>query len=106
MLERGPRLTIDERGLTDRSGGATIAWRDVRALSIVHVQQQPFLALDLANEERYLASLSAWRRRGAESNRAFGFPACTISLAGLRMAPEAIVAAARDAWRAQAPSSA
>ena len=106
MLERGPRLTIDERGLTDRSGGATIAWREVRGLSLVHVQQQPFLALELANEERYLASLSAWRRRGAQSNRAFGFPACAISIGGLRMSPEAIVDAARDAWRAHGPTTA
>ena len=101
-LQRGPRLTIDERGVTDHALGdePVVRWPEVRDVALVHVQRQPMLGLDLVDEERYLARLSTWRRRAAQSNRAFGFATCTISLAGLDAEPEAIADAVRREWRA------
>ena len=93
MMQSGPRLTISDDGIHDRSlGVGTIAWGDVLDARPTSSGGQPFVSLDLRNPEAYLQRLGASKRKLAGASKAFGFSDLSLNLGGLRGADPAEIA--------------
>ncbi|HEX3314436.1 MAG TPA: STM3941 family protein [Gemmataceae bacterium] len=83
-LRGGPQVVIDDDGIDDRRlNVGVIRWEDIRSLSIGTVKSSKFLCIEVAEPEKYLRVLPAWKRKLAELNGALGFPPLTISFTGL-----------------------
>ena len=88
LLQTRPRLTIDERGIEDRTlGVGRIEWRDIRAAALNSISGNAFISLELNDTEKYLQRLSAVRRQIAKANRAIGFSEFNVNLAHLEITP-------------------
>ena len=87
-LRRGPRLTLDARGVHDRSlGVGVIAWEDIRGVAPYRVARQPFVALYLHEPAKYLARASLVKRLLARLNAGSGLPPFSVNLAGVDADP-------------------
>ena len=86
-LRRGPRLTLDDQGVHDRTlGVGLIAWSDIVRAEPYGVARQPFVGLHLRDPDKYLARASHSRKLLARLNAGAGFP-LSINLAGLDADP-------------------
>ena len=55
-LRPGPRLTIDDDGIHDRSlGVGVIAWSDITRAEPYGIAGNPFIGIDVRDREKYLA---------------------------------------------------
>ena len=85
MLWRGPRLTIDDEGLHDRTlGVGVIRWDDVQDAWPAEMNGQPFVALVLRDPDVYLDRLGPVRRTLTRANRFVGFPPLSLNLSALK----------------------
>jgi hypothetical protein len=85
---RGPRLTLDEQGVHDRTlGVGVIAWSDIVSAQPYGVAKQPFIGLELRDPAKYLARASTFKRLLARLNGGGGMPALSVNLAGLDADP-------------------
>jgi hypothetical protein len=85
-------LTIDRDGIDDRRlRMGTIRWEDITGAWLVRVRGLPMLCLRL---ERRLAggSPSRWRRLLSRSGDVLGLGDVCVSLAGLRVEPDTVLA--------------
>lgn len=87
ILDRRPRIVIDEQGITDRTlGVGTIAWADIenaeRASITIRGQEMEYIGLHLRNTETYLQKASPGRRPALESGRMFSLAPFSLSLHG------------------------
>ena len=86
-LRRGPRLTLDDQGVHDRTlGVGIIAWSDIVAAEPYGVAKQGFVGLRLRDPDKYLARASRSKKLLARVNAGAGFP-LSINLAGLDADP-------------------
>ena len=85
---RGPRLTIDEQGIHDRTlGVGVIAWSDIANAEPYGVARQPFVALHLREPSKYLERASPLKRFLARLNRGSGLTPFSVNLVGLDADP-------------------
>lgn len=109
-----PALRLTDAGITDATGcvtGGFVSWSEVRSVSKVWLRDHHALAIQLFDNDAYLARLPAWKRSLLASNiAAFGTP-CLVSEVELAItidqAKAAIEGAHGDATRpavTQAPS--
>ena len=89
---RGPRLTIDDQGVNDRTlGVGVIPWDDIAGVSVYGLAQEPRLALNLRNPAKYVARASGVIGVLARRHLASGFPPFSINLAGLDADPDRVI---------------
>jgi hypothetical protein len=88
---RGPRLTLDEEGLRDRTlNVGVIAWTDIISIEPYGVAGQPFIGLRLQDPSKYLERTSGIWRMLAWVNSGSGFP-LSLNLVGLDADPLQVV---------------
>jgi hypothetical protein len=91
LVDSRPRLVIDEQGITDRTlRCGRIPWREIVDARVNVVHGQPFICLELRNEEPFLRKLSPAGRALLKANRALGFSALNINLGGLDADPHEV----------------
>lgn len=98
LSQSGPRLTISEDGLHDRTlGVGVIRWDDVLNAQVMSSGGQPFVGLALRNPDVYLSRLGSVKRRLAGANSSIGFTELSLNLSGLKNAdPEEIAELVRS----------
>ena len=79
LPDKKPGLIIDGSGLIDNSGGLSagrILWADILSISILEIQRQKLLMLEVKNPEAYISrQRSLFKRKGMELNhRMYGTP--------------------------------
>ena len=85
---RGPRLTLDETGVHDRSlGVGVIEWADIVSAEPYGVAKKPFIGLELRDPAKYIARASTFKRLLARLNSGSGMPAFSVNLVGLDADP-------------------
>ena len=88
---RGPRLTLDEEGVRDRTlKVGVIAWSDIVGVEPYGVAGQPFVGLRLRDTSKYLERTSGIWRLLAWVNSGSGFP-LSVNLVGLDADPLQVV---------------
>jgi hypothetical protein len=88
---RGPRLTLDDEGIHDRSlRVGVIAWSDIIGIEPYGVAGQPFIGLCLRDPSKYLARASGMGLLLARLNAGSGFP-LSVNLVGLKADPLQVV---------------
>ena len=96
---RGPRLTIDDDGVLDRTlKVGVIAWEDIEDASLIHIQGNPFIALELRDATRYTAQLSPVMQRLVRANVALGYPPLSLNLTGLDADPDQVAELLMKEW--------
>lgn len=88
---RGPRLTLDEEGVQDRTlKVGVIAWADIVGVEPYAVADQPFVGLRLRDPSKYLERTSGMWRILAWLNSGSGFP-LSLNLVGLDADPSRVL---------------
>ena len=91
LRESGPRLTIDDDGILDRTlKVGVIAWEDIEGAAVGRVRRNPFIALALRDPAKYTSRLSPLMQRLVKANVALGFPPLSLNLTGLDADPERV----------------
>ena len=84
-----PGFVIDDAGLLDNSGALSagqIFWEDIENISILEMQKQKFLMLEVKSPKQYIdRQKSLLKRKGMELNyKMYGTPIC-ITANGLKV---------------------
>ena len=78
LFDDSPGLVLDREGIVDNSSGVAagrVAWRDIRDIQVMSVSGQRFLALVVAEPEKYLAKGNPLKRWMVRMNyRTYGTP--------------------------------
>jgi hypothetical protein len=95
LFDPRPGLVIDERGLTDNSGGLSagqILWEDIEDISVLQIQRQRLILILVKNPQDYLDRQSnGWKRKLMAINyRQYGTP-ISISTNGLKISFAALL---------------
>ena len=91
VLNREPRLIIDENGVTDSTiGNGKIEWDDIISGRFVSIFGTPFIVLKLLNTDKYLERLSSNSRRLAKVNKELGFGEINLNLSLIDMSPRKV----------------
>jgi len=87
LLDRRPRLVIDEQGILDRTiGVGLIRWEDIEGAHVKSLSGNDFICLELRDPQAYLGRPG---RRGRlmramrSANQALGFTEFNVNLTGL-----------------------
>lgn len=90
-LDRRPRLTIDEKGVTDRTlGVGRIDWEDIEVVQLTSIFTNNFIVLKLTNVEKYLKNLSSVSKKATKLNKSLGFGELNLNLSLVDMKPKRI----------------
>ena len=100
-VDKRPVLVVDDQGLLDRTSLPTrrIVWSDIEAFSLVTVsgREPTWLAIQLANPERFISQAMFGAAAMLESfEEKFGTP-CVIALKSLDIEPNGLLARLKDA---------
>lgn len=88
---RGPRLTLDEEGVRDRTlKVGVIAWSDIAGVEPYKIAGQSFVGLHLSDPSKYLERTSGIWRMLAWVNSGSGFP-LSLNLVGLDADPSRVL---------------
>ncbi len=91
LVDARPRLVIDDKGIWDRRWNAgVIEWSDIRTAWVKHLNDEPFLCLELKDPAKYTDRLSPLQKRLVGLNRDLGFSEVSISLSGLTVDPDLV----------------
>jgi hypothetical protein len=83
IVDRRPRLTIDQNGVIDRTlGVGRIVWSDIESAYLTSINGNGFICLELGNPEKYSKKMSKTRRAMSTVNRNLGFTDFCINLSG------------------------
>ena len=105
ILDRRPRLVLDEIGVTDcMSDQGRIAWANILDADLVAYKGQHFMRLVLRDEAQRIAAASSLRQAGIAMNRGLGFGAFQLNLSGVDEDPKALLAVVRAAIARAAPA--
>ncbi|HLO82045.1 MAG TPA: STM3941 family protein [Chitinophagaceae bacterium] len=96
LFDRKPGLIIDSKGVIDNSSGLSagyILWTDVENISVVEIQKQRLLMLEVKNPQDYINRQgNLLKRKGMEFNdKMFGTP-LSITANGLKISFEELSA--------------
>lgn len=93
IVDARPRLVIDNSGIYDRTLRiGVIPWEDITGAYVKHVQNQPFICLNLVDADRYIAKMHPLARALVKANTAMGFEPVNLNLSGVQTDPEAVCA--------------
>lgn len=98
-LHPKPVLIVDEQGVTDQSSALAfgfISWQDINRIYAIEFMQQVYIELELRDEEKYLKSLSIWKRKTISINKKMGFQAVSIVLNATGVNPYDLVPVMKD----------
>ena len=89
LPDNKPGLIINDQGLSDNSSGVAggqILWSDILNISVLKIQRQKFIMLQVKNPEEYInRQASAFKRKMMEMNfKMYGSP-LNISSNGLKI---------------------
>jgi hypothetical protein len=102
-LRRGPRLTLDRRGVeVPGLGIGVIAWDRIAAVEAFGSNEAPFLAFHVREPDAFLAQLPRRARLVARWLRAQGLPVLSVHLIGIDRPVDEVAQRARAFWRAGA----
>ena len=88
IIDSRPRLTIDAKGILDRTlGVGLIPWSEITGAYLRSVQGNYFVCLELRNPEPWLGRLSPIKRALTSANKALGFTALNLNLIGVAVDP-------------------
>jgi hypothetical protein len=91
ILDRRPRLVIDDRGVLDRMlNVGVIEWHDIEGAAVKRLHGNAFICLELRDPLKYTRRLSSIGRRLAEVNRGLGYTPIVLNLAGTDLDPERV----------------
>lgn len=83
ILDKRPRLKIDDSGIIDRTiGVGKIAWEDIEGAFIKSVGSNDFICLNLKDNEKYINRLTAVRKAMTKANEKLGFTPVLLNLSG------------------------
>ena len=103
IVDRRPRLVIDDDGVFDRTLGAgVIPWSEILDAEARSIAGQPFVMLALRDPDRFTRHVGAVQRAMTAGNRALGFEALNLNLSGLPIAGDVVVDRVRQALAARA----
>jgi hypothetical protein len=92
LLDRRPRLIIDDRGVFDRTLGiGFIPLRDIRNAYIKTIFDKTFVCIDLHNTSHWLMQLTRTQRTLANCNERFGFSPISLYLTGASVSAECVL---------------
>lgn len=92
LIDRRPRLILDDEGLYDRTlGVGTIPWRDIAGARLLSMRGHTFVCLQLRNPEVWLDKLAPRQRRLVALNQRLGFAALNVNLSGVAADPLAVL---------------
>jgi hypothetical protein len=85
LIDRRPRIVLDQRGILDRKiGVGRIAWSDIIDAYIVtmsaRIGRQEFICLEVQNEEEYLRKAWPIKRLIAAGNRRLRFTPMVVNV--------------------------
>ncbi len=108
VLDRRPRVVIDDAGVFDRTlGVGVIAWDQIDDARMASAGEHVFVCLVLKDATRYTRTQSPLRRWMTHGNRALGFTALSINLIGTSAEPadvmQLIISRRRAAAAARPP---
>ena len=84
ILDRRPRLKIDDTGIVDRTLGiGKILWEDIDGAYKKAIQGNDFICLKLRNQDQYLGKLTAVKKAMVKANEKLGFTPISLNLSGL-----------------------
>lgn len=87
IFDNNMGLTIDDKGITDNSGGSSIGliqWTDITSISTEQISSTKFLLIHIDNPDFYLEKAKGLKRKMMEANqRMYGTP-LSISSNGLK----------------------
>lgn len=93
FLDNRPRITISDLGIEDRFLKiGLIQWADIAAIKLWRQQGNPYLGLELYDEQKYVGRLSPLMQRMVVLNVKLGFPGLSLNLAGTDAIPEQVEA--------------
>lgn len=91
VVDRRPRLVIDDQGILDRTlKVGLIDWADIRAVFLKRSAGQSFLCLELADASKYTQRLPPLLKKLVQLNRKLGFTDLSLNLAGIKVSPEQV----------------
>jgi len=84
ILDRRPRLKIDDTGIVDRTlGVGKIAWEDIEGAFVKSIQGNDFICLNLRNNKKYTDKLSSVKKAMISANEKLGFTPISLNLSGV-----------------------
>lgn len=93
LIDRRPRLILDDEGLYDRTlGVGTIPWRDIADGELRSLRSQHFVCLRLRNPDYWSDKLSPRQRWLISLNERMGYAALNVNLSGLAVDRQAVLA--------------
>jgi hypothetical protein len=83
IIDRRPRLTINERGINDRTMGVgLIPWSEITDSYVKSIKGNHFICLVARNPEMWTSKFSAAKKAMIKANKALGFTELNVNLSG------------------------
>jgi hypothetical protein len=97
VIDRRPRITIDELGVTDRTlKVGRIDWGDIIDVELRSINKTSFICLYLVNPNKYTAKLSKISKNLTKANVELGFSQLNLNLSFLDMSPDEVFSLVND----------
>ena len=81
IIDRRPRLIIDNDGIIDRTLGiGKVPWKEINNAYLRSLNGNNFICLELADSDKYLLKLSKIKRGMVNANQRLGFTPFSINL--------------------------
>lgn len=91
IIDRRPRLTIDDLGINDRTMGVgLIPWSEITDAYVRSIGGNNFICLVVRDPEMWVAKFSAAKRAMIKTNKALGFTELNVNLSGTGAQPQEV----------------
>ncbi|MGT2951129.1 hypothetical protein BU202_07540 [Streptococcus cuniculi] len=88
-----PILTVDDKGITDKSSAISIGFIPWEDISYIHLQphlNQTYISVTLTDNDKYLAKMNAFQKYSSKANLKMGFPLVNIVLTTSSQTPQQV----------------
>lgn len=91
IIDRRPRLTINELGINDRTMGVgLIPWSEITDSYVKSIRGNHFICLVARNPEMWTSKFSTAKKAMIKANKALGFTELNVNLSGTSAQPQKI----------------
>jgi hypothetical protein len=91
IVDRRPRLTINELGINDRTMGVgLIPWAEITDSYVKSIRGNHFICLVARNPEIWTSKFSTAKKAMIKANKALGFTELNVNLSGTSAQPQEI----------------
>jgi hypothetical protein len=91
IIDRRPRLTINDLGINDRTMGVgLIPWSEIEDSYVKSIRGNHFICLVARNPEMWTSRFSATKKAMIKTNKALGFTELNVNLSGTSAQPQEI----------------